>query len=141
MRKDVRIGMLIGTGVCIGAVVWLCTHQHIVEQSTVDDLMAQNKDLFSITPKQEVNVPQVSVDATTKNTIEPRQDFQNSPPAVVEKTEPARIHTVLPGQTLSDISKIYYGNAGEWKKIYEANKELLPRGPDTIRIGMKLIIP
>ena len=55
--------------------------------------------------------------------------------------EVGRVHIVTQGQTLSDISKIYYNNISGWKRIYEANKELFPKGPNIIKPGMRLIIP
>jgi nucleoid-associated protein YgaU len=139
MRKDIKIGMLIGSGLCLVAAVWFCVHQQVVEQPRIEDLLSQKKENFT-TEK----VPQVKLDAAEEQI--PADKNPNitrissaAPPAVPEKS--IRMHTVLPGQTLTDISKIYYGSNGSWKKIYEANKDSLPRGPDTVRAGMKLIIP
>lgn len=49
-------------------------------------------------------------------------------------------YTVEKGDTLQKISKKFYGTTRQWKKIYEANKELL-KSPDTIRPGQTLNIP
>jgi len=38
------------------------------------------------------------------------------------------------------LAKRYYGKAGEYMKIYEANRTVLTT-PDLIRIGQKLRIP
>jgi nucleoid-associated protein YgaU len=139
MRKDVKIGMLIGTGLCLAAAVWFCVHQQVVEQPRIEELLSEKKDLFATTTagqvKPEAAQEQISI---VKNSNIP-QMANTSDAASGEKS--FRMHTVLPGQTLSDISRIYYGTAGSWKKIYEANKESLPRGPDTVKAGMKLIIP
>jgi nucleoid-associated protein YgaU len=137
MRKDVKIGMLLGTGVCLAAAVWFCVHQQIVEQPRVEDLMSQKKELFATS-----SVPEVNFKSTEReNLIAKNQVILPSAPSTAGEITSAKIHTVQAGETLSDISRIYYGTSGNWKKIYEANKELLSRGPDTVRTGMKLIIP
>jgi len=52
----------------------------------------------------------------------------------------ARTHTVRPGDSLSKISHEYYGNANEYMKIFEANRDKLT-DPDKINPGMELVIP
>jgi LysM repeat protein len=52
----------------------------------------------------------------------------------------ARIHEVASGDTLSGIAKKYYGNAGLYMKIFEANKDQL-KDPNVIKVGQKLKIP
>ncbi|AUZ04085.1 MULTISPECIES: peptidoglycan-binding protein LysM [Vitreoscilla] len=54
--------------------------------------------------------------------------------------EPSQYHDVVKGDTLSGISKKYYGNANLYMKIFEANKPLLSH-PDKIYVGQKLRIP
>lgn len=49
-------------------------------------------------------------------------------------------HTVSKGDTLSGISKQYYGDATLYMKIFEANKDVL-KDPDRIQVGQKLRIP
>jgi nucleoid-associated protein YgaU len=49
-------------------------------------------------------------------------------------------HVVEKGETLSRISKKYYGDPNLYMKIFEANKDVL-KNPDLIRIGQKLRIP
>ena len=51
-----------------------------------------------------------------------------------------RTYTVKSGDTLSKIAKELYGDAGEWKKIHEANKAAIPN-PDLIHPGQELQIP
>jgi nucleoid-associated protein YgaU len=52
----------------------------------------------------------------------------------------ARTYTVQPGDNLSRISKEFYGNANQYMKIFEANKDKLS-DPDKIKAGMELVIP
>jgi LysM repeat protein len=52
----------------------------------------------------------------------------------------ARTYTVKPGDTLSKISKEFYGDPNRYQKIFEANRDKL-QNPDTIRAGQELTIP
>ena len=49
-------------------------------------------------------------------------------------------YTVQPGDTLSAISKRYYGDAGQYMKIFDANKDQL-QDPNKIQPGQRLVIP
>lgn len=49
-------------------------------------------------------------------------------------------YVVQKGDTLQKISSKMYGTTKKWKKIFEANKDML-KDPDKIRAGQKLIIP
>jgi nucleoid-associated protein YgaU len=49
-------------------------------------------------------------------------------------------YTVKAGDTLSKIAKEKLGNAAEYMKIFEANKDLLT-DPDKIKVGQVLKIP
>ncbi len=51
-----------------------------------------------------------------------------------------RKYTVQAGDSLSKISQHFYGNASQYMKIFEANKDQLS-DPDKIKPGMNLIIP
>ncbi len=46
---------------------------------------------------------------------------------------------MVSGDSLSKIAKREYGNANDWKRIFEANKDIL-KDPDKIT-GQKLRIP
>ena len=51
-----------------------------------------------------------------------------------------KTYTVQKGDTLSKISKQYYGDANKYMKIFEANKDKL-KDPDKIQVGQVLVIP
>ncbi len=53
---------------------------------------------------------------------------------------PETIYAVAPGDTLSKIAKQYYGDANQYMKIFEANKDQL-KDPNMIQVGQKLRIP
>ena len=49
-------------------------------------------------------------------------------------------YKVQSGDTLSKIAKQYYGNANDYMKIFEANRDKLS-DPDKIQVGQELVIP
>ena len=49
-------------------------------------------------------------------------------------------YTVNSGDTLSKISKHFYGNASEYMRIFYANRDKL-HDPNKIQVGQQLIIP
>lgn len=51
-----------------------------------------------------------------------------------------KIYVVKSGDSLSKIARNEYGNANEWKRIFEANTDIL-KDPDKIFPGQKLKIP
>ena len=51
-----------------------------------------------------------------------------------------KMYEVVAGDSLSKIAKREYGNADEWKRIYEVNQDIL-NDPDKIYPGQKLKIP
>jgi nucleoid-associated protein YgaU len=51
-----------------------------------------------------------------------------------------RTHVVQPKETIFSLSRTYYGDEHQWRKIWEANKDQIP-DPNKIKIGQQLIIP
>ena len=49
-------------------------------------------------------------------------------------------YTVQKGDTLSAIAKREYGDANEWRRIFEANRDTV-EDPDLIHPGQQLTIP
>ena len=60
--------------------------------------------------------------------------------ASVSGGQSIRSYTVKSGDTLSKISKQFYGNADQYMKIFEANRHQLS-DPNNIQVGQNLIIP
>ena len=59
----------------------------------------------------------------------------------VDQSQPeSQFYTVVKGDTLSKISKQFYGDANQYQKIFEANKPMLTH-PDKIYPGQNLRIP
>lgn len=52
----------------------------------------------------------------------------------------SRTYVVQKGDTLSSISKKFYGDTSKWKRIQDANKARVPNA-NKLKVGTKLIIP
>jgi len=78
----------------------------------------------------------------------PKADFGNvqsgsasTAPAPAGDAAPAdQTYTVAAGDTLSKISKHFYGSANHWNDIFQANRDQLSN-PDLIKPGQVLKIP
>lgn len=78
-------------------------------------------------PKPPVPQPPEGVKPTTKAQPQPR-----------EKPQWPRYYVVQQGDTLSAISRLFYGTTRYWRRILEANPGLKER---RLRIGRRIIIP
>lgn len=90
-----------------------------------------------------------------KGTDEPKPDFSNvksggsstaprtegTSGTVASSTErQARTYTVQKGDSLSKIAQQQYGDASQWRRIYDANRDQI-KDPDLIHPGWTLFIP
>jgi nucleoid-associated protein YgaU len=55
-------------------------------------------------------------------------------------SQATREYTIKSGDSLSKIARQFYGNAAEWQKIYNANKDQI-KDPNLIYPGQKIKIP
>ncbi|HGG04644.1 MAG TPA: LysM peptidoglycan-binding domain-containing protein [Aliiroseovarius sp.] len=60
--------------------------------------------------------------------------------AITTMRDGVRYYTVAPGDSLAALAVKFYGRAGAYPMLFEANKDILS-APDMIRIGQKLRIP
>ena len=85
---------------------------------------------------------------TSDDKDKPRPDFSNvesgssstAPSPTPAATPAVKTYTVQKGDSLSKIAKHEYGNANDWRKIYEANRDII-KNPDLIHPGQVLKIP
>ena len=67
---------------------------------------------------------------------EPQADGDSSPAGSVD----THTYVVVKGDSLSRIASGQYGDAQKWRRIYEANRDLI-KDPDLIYPGQQLRIP
>ena len=67
-------------------------------------------------------------------------DFSNVQGGSSSTAASSKVYVVVSGDSLSKIAQREYGDANQWPRIYEANRDLL-KDPDKIYPGQKLRIP
>ena len=89
-------------------------------------------------PQPQQNRPQAPAQSPTQ--AQPSQTAQptNSPRPAAGTSQ--REYVIKSGDSLSKIAKQFYGNANDWQKIYQANKDKI-KDPNMIHPGQKIIIP
>lgn len=92
------------------------------------------KDLFNRKekPKPDFSNVQSGSSSTAPAPAPPRAE----PP----KPEEPKTYVVVAGDNLSKIAKRIYGDANQWRRIYEANRDVI-KNPDLIYPGQKLVLP
>ncbi|MFH1614751.1 MAG: LysM peptidoglycan-binding domain-containing protein [Planctomycetota bacterium] len=145
MRKDLKIGMFIGLFLAIGAIVFLSTRKSLtipsraMHDSFEPDSARFEFSLDKVTPgPPPQTTPAQNADITPVHEP-PRRDMTQY--ELPYKVKTSKFHVVRTGETLSKIAKDKYGFSSQWIKIYNANRALLPDGPDKLKVGTKLIIP
>lgn len=106
----------------------------------VENVVEGAKDLVGLgedDKKEETTEAGVGAELETAVFVDPVEVAQATEEAAVET---ARSYTVQSGDTLSEIAKQYYGNSGDYMKIFEANRDILS-DPDKIKVGQELVIP
>ena len=74
--------------------------------------------------------------SSTAPAPEPQADGDSSPAGSVD----THTYVVVRGDSLSKIASGQYGDAQKWRRIYEANRDLI-RDPNLIYPGQQLRIP
>jgi nucleoid-associated protein YgaU len=73
----------------------------------------------------------------SERSYEPEDAMATEPTNI---TPAGKTYTVVKGDSLSKIARREYGDANKWRKIFEANKDVID-DPDLIEVGQDLIIP
>jgi nucleoid-associated protein YgaU len=80
--------------------------------------------------------PQAKPASDVQRPAQPTSTTGTSQPGATSR----RDYTIQSGDSLSKIAQKFYGNAADWQKIYNANKDLI-KNPDKIFPGQKIVIP
>jgi nucleoid-associated protein YgaU len=124
MQRDFKTGMALGLALVIIVVAGLSTRPGL---STKARAMRHNP-----AAHRKMGVPPRPLSGRT-----PTKQANDEQSKEI-KTE--RFHIVRSGETLSDISRQYYGSADKWQKILGADRSPV-KEPNRIRPGTRLIIP
>ena len=156
MQKDLKIGLISGLVLVSAVVIWLATRPSLSPQARMrgahgaEPQPAEQSGVARETAGN-VNIPERD-NFDTSGTVEPvrhtraakRVEPDRTPsPAIREqpvRAKPQRFHVVRDGETLTGISYDFYGSAGKWRRIFEANRKTV-KDADVVMPGTKLIIP
>ncbi len=128
MQTDLKIGMVLGVVLTIAATLWLSTRPSMSMKARM--LNSYNGGT------QEESIEQPVLPLIAK--VETEQS--NVPDFTVRKEVEKVIHTIREGETLSGISREYYGSENKWQKILNANRNVV-KNANKLKPGTKLIIP
>jgi LysM repeat protein len=62
-------------------------------------------------------------------------------PSAVVAQQGSTTYVVQPGDTLRNIAQSQYGDATQWPRIYDANRDVIGPDPDSLNAGETLQIP
>jgi len=126
MQKDLKTGMVLGLVLAAVAAVWLSTRPSLSTKAR----MLRSNNAASLH----------SHNADSQQKTAPLIRDPNEPRVTNHEPRITGFHIVRKGETLSDISRKYYGSANKWQKILDANTKTI-KDANRIRPGTKLIIP
>jgi nucleoid-associated protein YgaU len=128
MQTDLKIGMVLGLVLTIAAMIWLSTRPSLSTK-------ARMMNSFNAEAREE------SIEQPVLPLIAEVETEQSKVPDFTVRKEVEKItHTIREGDTLSGISREYYGSENKWRKILNANRIVL-KDANKLRPGTKLIIP
>ncbi len=150
MRPDLKIGMLTGVALAIGATLVISTRPNssienrlrkisVRNHTDVDNQSGPDKDVEP--GEKRIDYDEQLLQQMLGRAEEAmRQDRQDDTSGDNIDNSGRRIHTVLEGETLTHISNLYYGSSAYWQRIAEANSRTIT-DPDRLAPGMRLVIP
>jgi len=162
-HKDLKTGLVLGLVLVIIVVIRLATDPRLSPTARMLKLhsvtaqeeppaspdnfsQVERSDSFNVSDDLEPDNPPPDNSTIMDADTEIPADGSQSEPADLsrymqaEKIKTQRFHIVRKNQTLSAISKEYYGTAGKWEIIFNANRDVI-KDANKIKPGTKLIIP
>jgi LysM repeat protein len=118
----------------------LAAQEQRIEETEVQNAALQNKlekmDLLLARTRAERDAARTALADALRQAGQP--DAARSAGSGIQSV--VRTYRVKRGDTLSRIAGDVYGDAGKWKRIFQANEEILG-GENKLRVGQVLIIP
>ena len=118
------------------------THVHVQDNKLFIQGAAPSQEIKNDVWNQIKSVDPSYGDLTCDLSIDPSLAPQKAQAAAATAggSTGGRSYKVQPGDTLSKIAKQFYGNANDYNRIFEANRDKLSN-PDQIQVGQELVIP
>jgi nucleoid-associated protein YgaU len=110
------------------------SHLHVQDDKLVMTGAAPNQDIVNAIWNQIKAVDATYSDLAAEITVDSSLPQPTPPTPEVQK------YTVVAGDSLSKISKHFYGDPNHYMKIFQANQDQLS-DPNVIQIGQELVIP
>ena len=85
----------------------------------------------------DASLSDITCDLTVDPSVAPPKAAAAAAPASATSSRTYKVQAV---DTLSKIAKQFYGNANDYNRIFDANRDKLDN-PDKIQVGQELIIP
>jgi nucleoid-associated protein YgaU len=140
MQRDFKIGMSLGLLLVVAAILWLCTRPSLSPEARMSEPQETAVQMeISVAPIPTQEVTEVANNQLSIIDNQPKSNdytLYEQP----ERIATQRFHIVRRGETLSAISQKYYGSADKWRKIFQANRQIIDNA-DKIQPGTKLVIP
>jgi nucleoid-associated protein YgaU len=102
----------------------------------------EGKDETKLAPGESILVsvsPSAAIDRAT--VAKTTKDDANKPADAATTKWSGGPYVVKAGDVLGTIAQQVYGTSKKWKKIYDANRDVLGDSPNSLKVGMKLRIP
>jgi nucleoid-associated protein YgaU len=98
----------------------------------------EGRDETKIAPGEKILIAAKSATALEANAHTPQQPAK---PGEKKNSWAGGMYEVKSGDVLGTIAKQVYGSSKSWKKIYDANRDVIGDNPNTLKVGSKLRIP
>lgn len=148
--------MYLTLAVCLTTLLVGCQNKATtVDEKSISDLQLSDVRPVDVKPTTTVHVGPAPIVSPVTPVAPPRQDTINpavgtltpTPPVVVEvihpdasTAKPPMNYTVAKGDSLTKISRRFYGDASMAKAIFAANRKML-KTPNLIKAGQKIFLP
>ncbi len=116
------------------------THLHVQDNKLFIQGAAPSEDIKNNVWNQIKAVDPSYSDLTCDLTVDASLPQPQRAQAAAAAGGSSQTYQVQPGDTLSKISQHFYGSAGEYNRIFEANRDKLSN-PNEIKVGQELVIP
>ena len=103
----------------------------------------RNSSLFPTQPGQAGARPTIVI-ARPSTPAAPAAAPSPSParsPVPAQAAQQEQEYVVQPGDTMRSIAQQVYGDAEQWPRIYDANRDIIGPDPDALQVGMRLRVP